>query len=71
MKTWREIYPHGRHVFYEGDDPAGFAKEMLEKFGFDPSKDNDHWNEESGYGFFVPGEHINEVYGVAEYPLGS
>ncbi len=26
---WDELRPHGRVVFYEGDDPSGFAAEML------------------------------------------
>jgi hypothetical protein len=37
LPSWQEMFPEGRVVFYEGDDPEGFVKEMKEKFNFDPS----------------------------------
>lgn len=37
MCKWQEMFPEGRVLFYEGDDPEGFVKEMKEKFNFDPS----------------------------------
>ena len=36
MPTWRELFPLGRTLFYEGDDPTGFANEITAEFGFDP-----------------------------------
>ena len=71
MKTWQEMFPDGRHVFYEGNKPKEFAKEMKEKFGFDPSENNIYWNRKSGYSFHLPGEYINEIYDRSKYPLGS
>ncbi len=69
LKDWSELFPNGRHIYYEGDDPPGFAREIKSKFGFDPSADNDHWNEESGYCFYCPPEHLDEIY--TNYQLGS
>ena len=40
--TWRELFPEGRHVFYEGDDPEGFCAEINAGFGFDPSNQACH-----------------------------
>lgn len=81
MKKWSEMFPDGRWVFYEGDDPDGFADEMVAKFGFDPRKDNPSWGAEHGeledegkftsYQFLCPGRCIDQVYGSDEYPLGS
>jgi hypothetical protein len=39
---WRELFPEGRTIFYEGDEPEKFAQEILAEFGFDPSAD-DRW----------------------------
>jgi hypothetical protein len=36
--TWKELFPDGRFIFYEGDDPDAFAKEIKARFGFDPSE---------------------------------
>lgn len=71
MRPWTDFYPDGRHVFYEGDDPHSFVREMKTKFNFDPSENNKSWNEESGWCFFLPGNCINEVYDRTKYPLGS
>lgn len=71
MKPWTDYFPNGRHVFYEGDDPHSFVREMKTKFNFDPSKNNKMWNEEFGWCFFLPGHCINEVYDRTKYPLGS
>jgi hypothetical protein len=38
-KTWAELFPEGRGICYEGDDPEGFVAEILAEFGFDPSAD--------------------------------
>lgn len=35
--SWAEIFPGGRDVYYEGDDPDGFTAEIKNKFGFDPA----------------------------------
>jgi hypothetical protein len=71
MKKWSEMFPNGRHIYYEGDTPRGFVIEMKAKFKFDPSKDNDHWNEESGYCFLCPSKLLDKIYDLSKYPLGS
>mgnify|MGYP001617856475 CR=1 FL=1 len=78
LRKWSELYPNGRYIYYEGDDPQGFIEEMKAKFGFDPSKDNPDWGEEynedgeqwKSYGFFCPVEHLDEIYS-GTYPMGS
>lgn len=80
IKKWSEMFPNGRHVYYEGEDPEGFVKEMKAKFNFDPSKDNPNWSmwiDKEGdnpgffsYGFDLPGHLMDAVYG-GPYPLGS
>ena len=71
MRKWSELFPDGRWLFYEGDDPEGFANEMVTKFQFDPRKGNDSWSAARGYGFMLPGRCMDEVYGRDKYPLGS
>lgn len=70
MKKWSEMFPNGRHIYYEGDDPEGFIKEMKNKFKFDPSEDNDRWNVDSGYNFYCPSDLLDKIYN-GTYPLGS
>jgi hypothetical protein len=53
MMNRSELFAEGRHSFYEGDNPKAFVKEMKEKFGFDPSKDNDSWTEKMAISFFA------------------
>ena len=75
MRPWTDYYPNGRYVFYEGDDPHSFVREMKNKYNFDPSKEgrknNFRWNDECGWCFLLPGYCINEVYDRTKYPLGS
>ncbi|MFG1883777.1 hypothetical protein [Micromonospora sp. NPDC049102] len=76
--AWRNLYPQGRHIFYEGDDPAGFAEEVRAEFGFDPTADP-HWgtrigSEDNGfdsYSFYCPGDLLDSIYGVGRFPMGS
>lgn len=70
MKKWSEMFPDGRHIFYEGSDPKSFIKEMKEKFNFEPNKNNDRWNKKSGYSFFCPSDLLDKIYN-SKYPLGS
>lgn len=82
LRKWSEMYPSGRWVVYEGDDPAGFRAEMIEKFKFDPAMvpdsrtetgfaGNDLWNEDGSWQFICPGRCMDDVYGGGDYPLGS
>jgi hypothetical protein len=54
-----ELYPEGRHLYYEGDDPTGFIKELKERYGLDVS-----------VSFHCPAELLDEIYS-GKYPLGS
>ena len=76
--SWKELFPEGRIIFYEGDDPEGFVKEIKERFGYDimahtygwtKEDDRNHFNEEDGYSFHCPPEILDEVY--TQYPMGS
>jgi hypothetical protein len=35
---WRETRPEGRHIFYEGDDPAAWIDKIRHDFGLDPAR---------------------------------
>lgn len=71
MRKWSELFPRGRIIFYEGDNPKQFAADILARFGFDPSKDNPHWNTRCGFSFDCPAEHLDAIYGTGQYPMGS
>lgn len=30
--TWRELFPEGRVIYYEGDEPEEFAREIEREF---------------------------------------
>jgi hypothetical protein len=55
-----ELFPEGRHIFYEGDDPAGFIKEMKERYGLEVTVSLD-----------CPAKLLNEIYRSGKYPMGS
>jgi hypothetical protein len=71
-------------VFYEGDDPDGFAQEMKDEFGFDvhhpdeygrdlwemtvQGDDGDEWLMRQ---FFIPPGLVEAVYGSGRWELGS
>jgi hypothetical protein len=83
--TWRELFPEGRDLFYDGDDPDGFAAEIKARFGFDPSKSPTGgrllWGVPvtladgelfTAYPFACPPEHLDAIYPDASgYPVGS
>lgn len=79
LKSWSEMFPEGRDIFYEGLDPVGFAGQMRREFGFDPCRDP-RWGEWvwdnpddrfQSFGFRCPPEHLDEVYGSGRWELGS
>lgn len=70
MKPWSEMFPNGRFIYYDGDKPDEFVKEMKNKFKFDPSKNNDRWSDDGGHCFFCPSYLLDKIY-TGEYPLGS
>ncbi len=62
--------PEGRHIVYEGVDPAGFVEEIKKEFGFDPSADPE-WGK-LDYFFLCPAEHLDAIYGDdSRWPMGS
>lgn len=78
--TWADLFPNGREIFYEGDDPDGFASDIAETYGFDPRTDPRWWEVIEGdgdmeafvvYGFHCPPELLDAIYGNDAYPLGS
>jgi hypothetical protein len=67
----QELWPEGRHIFYEGDDPDGFAAEIKKEFGFDPRESNDGWCEARGFEFFCPPEHLDAIDRSGRWLLGT
>ncbi len=74
--SWRNLFPEGRHIYYEGDDPAGFVEEVRVKFGFDPAADP-NWGIRIGeregfdsYSFHCPAELLDSIYS-GRFPMGS
>jgi hypothetical protein len=63
-REWSELFPTGRFIFYEGDDPEGFRREIKAEFGFDPGPRPDE-------GFHCPPEHLDAIYGVGRFLMGS
>ena len=72
-QRWKDLFPYGRTIFYEGDDPEGFRKEIIERFKFDPfihSKDwKAHYAEFKAVMFHCPPEHLDKIY--TQYDTGS
>lgn len=76
--TWKEHFPTGRTIFYEGDDPEEFAGQIKAEFGYDPA-DDPGWGEQvefqgenfTSYGFHCPPEHLDAIYGNDRFPMGS
>jgi hypothetical protein len=60
IKSWKELFPEGRVIYYEGNDPAGFAKEMKQKYSLDVQVT-----------LHCPPELLDEIYGSDKYPMGS
>jgi hypothetical protein len=75
---WSSLFPAGRHIFYEGHNPAGFARQVLAEFGFRPDSDP-RWGEQfddddlsfTSYSFHCPPEHLDAIYGGDRFPMGS
>jgi hypothetical protein len=84
--SWAGRFPDGRTVFYEGGDPDGFVKTIAAEFGFDPSRvpgdltgrydrlDDPReptWDDEHGWAFHCPAEHLDAIYGSGRFLVGS
>ncbi|MGD0809592.1 MAG: hypothetical protein ABSA91_07775 [Acidimicrobiales bacterium] len=70
MGTWSQLHPEGRHIYYEGTDPDGFAEQIKAEFDFDPRNDP-QWGVHDSFGFHCPGEHLDAIYGGGfdRYPV--
>jgi hypothetical protein len=68
--TWAELFPEGRFIFYEGDDPTGFADEIWERFNFAVDQ-SPKWKGGGDPGFHCPAQLLDEIYGSGRYPMGS
>ena len=84
LPTWSELFPKGRDIYYEGEHPQQFVREIATEFGFDPSADPywgvdipaDEYGGEYGdgftsYSFRCPAEHLDDIYGSGRWPMGS
>ena len=83
--NWQRLFPEGRCIFYEGDDPEGFAEQIKAEFGFNPREDHrwgrtlmhgpdgEDWEDPLGrsYAFHCPPEHLDAIYGNDRFPMGS
>jgi hypothetical protein len=71
--AWSALFPEGREIFYEGDNPEEFAATIKAELDFDPSKDNPRWGEvvHVSYAFHCPPEHLDAIYGGDRFPMGS
>jgi hypothetical protein len=58
--TRRDLFPNGRTIFYEGDNPEAFIAEMKTKYGLGVT-----------VVLHCPTEYLDEIYGGGKYPMGS
>jgi len=77
-RTWSGLFPEGRDIFYEGEDPTGFVSQIRTEFGFSPALDSG-WGVKihtddfcfTSYSFRCPTEHLDAIYGNDRFPMGS
>ena len=62
---WVELFPDGRVIIYEGNEPDKFCEDIKKEFEFDPSED-ERWDAENEHArwFFCPPEHLDAIYGA-------
>jgi hypothetical protein len=70
MMKWSELFPDGRVIFYEGDDPEGFKQDMWNKYQLDVMLLG-KFTRSGGYAFHCPANVLDEIYRDGSYPLGS
>ena len=68
--NWAKLFPEGRDLYYEGEQPGQFAEVIREEFGLDPSADP-LWGKQiegeagsASYGFHCPAEHLDALYAM-------
>lgn len=82
LPSWASLFPDGRTIYYEGNDPDGFLTQIQAEFGFNPARDpgwavllnDDDEGEEAAffsYSFHCPAEHLDDIYGNDRFPMGS
>jgi hypothetical protein len=83
LPTWRELFPEGRQIYYEGDEPDKFAHEILTEFGLYLKGElhtprfgelipaDEHGPASVYYGFYCPPELLDAIYGSSRWPIGS
>ena len=67
--NWARLFPEGRDLYYEGEQPEEFVEAVREEFGFDPSADP-LWGKQidgrdgaaASYGFHCPAENLDAMY---------
>jgi hypothetical protein len=60
LPTWAGLFPDGRFIYYEGDNPGGFVNTIKAEFGFDAS-------ECDGWGVYYPAEDGHDPIKSAEW----
>ena len=69
--NWAKLFPEGRDLYYEGENPEEFAEAIREEFGLDPSADllwgkriegGDGQAGSTTYGFHCPAEKLDGIY---------
>jgi hypothetical protein len=66
VTTWAELFPNGRLIFYEGDNPERFVRTLRRRFSLDPRRDP-NWAEMRA--FHCPARLLDAVYW--HFPMGS
>jgi len=54
VAPWSQLCPDGRTLYYEGDDPDGFARAVKTQFGFDVAEHRGYWpvkNDDESYSY--------------------
>jgi hypothetical protein len=62
-----ELFPEGRQVWYEGDDPRGFLVAIKERFDLELELKED----QSGFAFFCPPGYVDAIVYTNEWPIGT
>jgi len=69
MTKWKELFPEGRFIYYEGDDLMAFLRKIRAEFGFNPGSFASVLA--ANKGFHCPPEHLDAIYGSGRFPMGS
>lgn len=75
MKEALEMFSDGRHIFYEGDDPAQFIFHVKQQYDLDIVALCPNWAKEyaefKSFSFDCPGHLYGVLYLSGIYPMGS